>query len=757
LIACDTFHILSLIPAKRFHSCVVTTYSFDFNYFSHEWLAVLGRTGVRNICVLLDENMLQQYLGTISGYASAAAKRYSIASIKRNGAFHPKMMLFFGREGHGFLVIGSGNLTAAGHGGNEELWGAFNIYGPRDPKAALFKQAWEYVKLLGKESPGISQRKLEWIEEQTSWLNDIDVSRQATGWYDIGRGVEAYFLNNSGAGILSDLTEIVREPVLECNIISPFFDKKAAALLELEKIYSDSKINVIIQPDTVVADFDTNQFKQVQFYDWNSIISGKSKRYLHAKLLHLLTESAEYCMIGSANLTAPALGTPEIKPSNEEACLLLKKKEGKWLEGLGLDIKGKPIQIEEISKNKLIQVEHLHVQKAHEFRLLAADHIGGCIQIYIEPEPDLQTATIAIYDGWGETCKSFKLEDAEWIPDSKLMRIHAGNIPDAALYCQIINAAGVKISNKQIIHDIIALSRTNPDQISTKMQEILSRIEFEDAEIFEILAYLDPDDLMNRDTSLGGTSNIYNYEGKNKNDGTGEKLSYDDFTKTAPEHKYKGIGSNYGTHRISSILEALNSIFVKLMIKDISINEQDEESDKDALDVSTGRYDEEFISNHEYPPQKRSAFNALRKKIFRFFNQYISILDKQLDRQRKNEKPFHKVNVLDASMFTIALHLLIDFLNKPIRIKDRDKEHEDSIDLLFESGGDYFDKNDYCRIATEIIGKYTLLLINGIDDSNDEYVRQRIAVCRQWAFWHAICCIVRLDPSNCKVLFFKLF
>ncbi len=32
---------------------------------------------------------------------------------------------------------------------------------------------------------------------------------------------------------------------------------------------------------------------------------------------------------------------------------------------------------------------------------------------------------------------------------------------------------------------------------------------------------------------------------------------------------------------------------------------------------------------------------------------------------------------------------------------------------------------------TEIIGKFTMLLINGIDDANDEYVRRRIDKCRR--------------------------
>jgi len=244
--------ILSVLPAKRFHSCVLTTYSFDFSYFNHEALAGLSRSGVRNICVYIDDSMLQQYLGNLSGYALGVSKRYSLSSIIRQGAFHPKMSLFFGRDGHGFLIIGSGNLTAAGHGHNHEIWGAFDIDGPNDPKAPLFRQAWEYAKSIGNETPGMSLRKLEWIETHTPWLRDIKQAEQPLG-FDISNGIKAYFLANTGQGILHKLKDIVQEDVLGCTVISPFFDNKAAVLFELERFYPNAQIHTIVQPNTCAA------------------------------------------------------------------------------------------------------------------------------------------------------------------------------------------------------------------------------------------------------------------------------------------------------------------------------------------------------------------------------------------------------------------------------------------------------------------------------------------------------------------------
>jgi hypothetical protein len=733
--------ILSVLPAKRFHSCVLTTYSFDFNYFNHDALAGLSRAGVRNICVYVDDSMLQQYLGNFSGYALGAAKRYSLSSIARQGAFHPKISLFFGHDGHGFLIVGSGNLTSAGHSSNQELWGAFNIDGANDPKAPLFKQAWEYVKTIGNEAPGMSLRKLEWIETNTPWLQDIGQVAQPLG-FNIGNGVEAFFLTNNGNGILYDLQAIVQEKVIECTVISPFFDNKAAVLLELERLYPNAKIRTIVQPDTCMGNLSDKTFERVQFYDWNTIVNEKRKRYLHAKLLHIRTASTEYCLFGSANLTAPALGTEGILPSNEEVCLLFKRSNGNWLEEVGLNSMGNVISTKDISNqgNESNIKENLAGQ--HLFRLKAIDWISAHLHVYIEKNEVLQNATLLLFDGWGEEQCSIRLSNYEFKEEAGYYNVLTEKYSGEILYGQLFDNTETAISNKQIIHDMVALSRTNPDPNTQRFEEVLDRIGSADAEMMDILSYLDPEDLTDKKL-IGERCNGKDDKSELTNtDGTGEVLSYDDFTKVSSGYNYKsGISYLYGTHRIERILETLRTIFEKLKIRDIDISSQDEETDKESLESSTGRVDEELLAKPA-PPQTPSAFSSLQKTVFRFFNQYIAILEKQ--RQKK-----HQVNVLDTSMFAIALHLLLDFFYKPIRIKKKTDEAEYE-EILLQTEGEYFKKEDYCRIVTDIIGKFTMLLINGIDDANDEYVRRRIEKCRKMAFWHAICCIANLISCKCK-------
>ena len=528
----------------------------------------------------------------------------------------------------------------------------------------------------------------------------------------------------------------------ECTVISPFFDNRTAALLELESLYPNARIHVLVQPNTVTGDLSGKMFERTSFYDWKALVSENRQRYLHAKLLHIQTSDAEYCLFGSANLTAPALGTSQIQPSNEEACLLFKRVGGSWLEELGLNKIGFPIALEDMGNREIESTDDNQEKDTQQYRLNATDRIGNNLHVYAKPQPDFKSTRLALFDGWGERRMLLEFTQAVLQADGGFLRIPAGSIPDDVLYGQLFDTDEKAISNKQIVHDMSALSRTNPDPNTQRMEEVLDRIEFADAEMVEILSYLDPDDLTDERLSGGGGPENEDRKEKTKNDGTGETLAYDDFTKVSPEYQYKGgMSYLYGTHRIERILETLHTIFEKLKIRDIDMSGQDEEADKDTLETSAGRFDEESPSKHE-TPQTKSAFDSLQKTVFRFFNQYITILDKQRIKKRK-------VNVLDSSMFAIALHLLIDFLDKPIRIRTKadDKEYQE---ILLTAEGEYFEKQDYCRIVTEIVGKFTMLLINGIDDANDEYVRRRIEKCQRMAYWHAFSCIARLVPCECK-------
>src|SRR5690349_21515645 len=111
-------NILSLIGSGRYHSCILTTFSFDFYFFEMKVMKWLRSCGVRNVNVFIDGYFYSELMTQVTGEEMKFSTGYSIYPIFESGIFHPKIWLLFG-EKEGLLIVGSGNLTNSGNGNND--------------------------------------------------------------------------------------------------------------------------------------------------------------------------------------------------------------------------------------------------------------------------------------------------------------------------------------------------------------------------------------------------------------------------------------------------------------------------------------------------------------------------------------------------------------------------------------------------------------------------------------------------------------
>jgi len=139
---------------NKYHSCIITCYSFDFLFFEQRVLPMLRRAGMININVFVDAKMYQKQLNSLDG-SYINKQSYSIIPIKLTSAFHPKIIMGFGKN-NGFLAVGSGNLTNSGLSSNDEVWGAFHTYKTESNATPIFKKAFEYTKNLKSFCYGIN-------------------------------------------------------------------------------------------------------------------------------------------------------------------------------------------------------------------------------------------------------------------------------------------------------------------------------------------------------------------------------------------------------------------------------------------------------------------------------------------------------------------------------------------------------------------------------------------------------------------------
>lgn len=322
--------VLELISSGKYHSCLFTTYSFDFSFFELRVMRALRSAGVKNVMVLLDAKVLQKLALQPSGFEFVNSSGYTIHPIYANGVFHPKIALLFGKK-DGLLIIGSGNLTASGLGNNDEVWTAFHLTGAVSPNAGIFSDAWEYVQKISENIKGINAEKLQWIRQYTPWLKDLPSPAPGT-WYQLEQDVSAAFIANTNAPILITVTGLIGDKqVKTITAVSPFYDLEGEVLSQLYYMYQGATIKCVIEDryGTAPVRLKREIADNISVYTWESLFPDDTDvNRLHAKLLHFDTTDGEYMLIGSANNTAAAMGGAKLKPINEEANILLYRKKG---------------------------------------------------------------------------------------------------------------------------------------------------------------------------------------------------------------------------------------------------------------------------------------------------------------------------------------------------------------------------------------------------------------------------------------------
>jgi hypothetical protein len=109
-----------------FPRALALTYSFDPLFFERIVLRDLYYGGSKDLTVVGDQNELREAVTRYSGQFNYLGKSYLLAPAETAGAFHPKLLLRIGNKG-ARLLMGSGNITFGGWGGNRELAYQLNL------------------------------------------------------------------------------------------------------------------------------------------------------------------------------------------------------------------------------------------------------------------------------------------------------------------------------------------------------------------------------------------------------------------------------------------------------------------------------------------------------------------------------------------------------------------------------------------------------------------------------------------------------
>ncbi|MBS0454440.1 MAG: hypothetical protein JSS14_24350 [Proteobacteria bacterium] len=111
---------------RAYHKTLLLTYSFDPIFFEQVVLPDLWAGRSSDILVLGDKGEIDTSVQSAAGQLWNLGKHYLLAGAGVSGAFHPKVFVRLGPQ-EGLVIVGSGNVTSSGWGGNQELGAAWMV------------------------------------------------------------------------------------------------------------------------------------------------------------------------------------------------------------------------------------------------------------------------------------------------------------------------------------------------------------------------------------------------------------------------------------------------------------------------------------------------------------------------------------------------------------------------------------------------------------------------------------------------------
>ena len=739
-------NILDLIGQNRgkYHSCILTCYSFDFSFFEERVLPTLRLANIKNVNVLADGHYLEMAQEATTGREFKHNKTYNFHPIYETGVFHPKIILLTGVR-HGLLIIGSGNITSSGLSTNDEIWGAFHLDNIGNENAPLFGAAWEYLKPFLDKSLGFIPQKIEWMKKYSPWLSDLPVTPD---WIKLkSLGLEVKFLSNSnGNSIFSQLSDnIPSSDVDKLTIISPYFDKSGAQVKQLISLYSPQQTFCLVDINSGTVPSELDNKNRIDFYDWAECRDDYDNTFnrLHAKLFHFVGESTEYLLIGSPNATIAALGLGSSNAANAEAAILLRRSitEGTLLDDLKIKLPQQTVNVKGFKSNG-INVGSIKRIK-YEYRILYSELRSNELTIFFK-DGDIDINMISVLDR-NENRTVSKIKEVK----ENIITVYVTD-PDDVFKIYVENE-GERISNYSIVHRLEGLLRCNPDPNQEKLDALLEN-DFIDGEgITDLLQFVDYNWADDQSEYI---KKVFNHSAgagrkvtENQINKDYEVLDAKQFNKVSTESLLRQSGElSNSTVKIAEFL----SLFSSGMVIG---NEEFKESEEQKL-----YEDEEQQGQGDEVDKKPKRVNGSKEKtaITKYFKKldsmYLASLSTFIKSRVTNDLQGEKITIRTLSSILIAIHLIYLKFGKKFTVLTSELDHDGefiSKEETYLSVGSKSESVDTVKgFLINVLGKFLLVSGSGYKHYEYEILNQKLSKSQEQLFLKSIFLILNTNWRN---------
>ena len=645
----DTRALLTEIPGGKFHSAIFTTFSINLYYLEQQVLPLMHNKGIGYVSILADANILSGILDNYGIMSENRKRSYSLHGVHSDGAFHPKI-IFLAGENHILFLLGSGNLTTAGHGRNLESWSVVYIDNEHHRDAPLVASIWQYLSRLHERLGDSAIEKLKTIKQNCRLLKEGLIPKQKVSWE---KSPAIAIFDDKRSSILQKLKDLVPSgSVKTLTVFSPFYDTRGKLISLLDRHFKPDRINIILQEKfgcfpkhMVVAD-------HMYFYSWKDWNAKNNKvRYSHAKKLLFETAEGNFLLTGSANASIAAMGDEHFSGHNQEACLLYRIGKFNLLEKLHINPTD-TVDMHALEEAPTASASQEEKVPRYSIFITFLEYAQGELNAHFSSEEAAIEMTLNLYNTRGNVLFEKGITITKGPNNIKIA------VPPEPYFYGAIIKNNQKYSNSQFIIDMNRFDATNPSIENRDFLKVKYMVEagnFADGKILDYLATITRRDDQQTEEKIAHATSA---ETEQKDSSGGAKkieLSYDQIRERASDDRtilQRELKSSRAGELWETILGYLRDGFQR------SLQEKINEEEMEDINSSTGRKVHADIK----PAALRlsiSALDSIRKKMSKHLGLYMDTLYNHTN--RKSPEP---PALIDLSIFLIVLQMLLHFRHK---------------------------------------------------------------------------------------------
>jgi hypothetical protein len=304
---------LDLVSAHPWQRVTFTTYALSLSFFEAVILDALVRGGGRQALILADVQGVRASLSEQG--AQRVGKDYGVEPVVvSSGVFHPKISVLSGTD-ECHLLVGSGNLTFGGWGGNCEVLEHLHP----DFAADAIADAADFFELMS-----VTQRVRHGAGEHCE-ATAADLRHSVQGK---PRNGDIRLFHNLDRSISEQLVQVVQDlgGATQTLVAAPFWDSGSAIHSLCQAIGLDHVLIHAHPFGTVEGTAGSNwpvacrsEIRPIRL----EIMDAQGDRRLHAKTFEIMCKRGRVLVSGSPNATTAALG----RDQNVEACVVRIQRE----------------------------------------------------------------------------------------------------------------------------------------------------------------------------------------------------------------------------------------------------------------------------------------------------------------------------------------------------------------------------------------------------------------------------------------------